>query len=44
LTEEFIGLKPNESIVGIRIQEAKEPEDPGAFMLGKIGFVLASPA
>lgn len=43
MIEEYIGLMPNERIVGFKLQEARDPGDGGAFMLGRIGFILASP-
>lgn len=42
--EEFIGLLPNEKIVGVKIQHARDPNDGGADMIGRISFILSAPA
>ena len=44
LTEEFIGLNPGENLIGVKIQEAKDPNREDTCMIGKVAFTFVGPA
>ena len=43
MIQEYIGLMPNEKIVGFKLQEARDPRDGPSYRIGRIGFILCSP-